>query len=113
MAESGPSSSEMLEFEVRSGGTIAIEVGRCIECATRACVKVCATQDGPLVLNPEKQAPSLRWSLAEVKRGGCVECLGCELDCLLYGKRAVQITLPVPGLDECLASVKSVVHKAF
>ena len=105
MAENQATGAEALEFEVRSGGTVRIDVRRCIECATKACVKVCAAQGGPLVLNHEHQAPTLRWPLAEIKRGGCVECLGCELDCQLHGKQAIRITLPVLGYDDYLASV--------
>jgi len=94
-----------VEFKVRSGGTIAIDIALCVECETKACVEVCAIQGGPLVLDVERQVPSLRWSLAEIERGGCVECLGCELDCELYGKQAVRISLPLSGFDEYLSSV--------
>ena len=97
--------ARVLEFKVRSGGTITIDLDRCTECETKACVKVCTVQGGPLVLDEERQVPSLRWSLAEIERGGCVECLGCELDCELYGKQAVRISLPLSGFDEYLSSV--------
>ena len=101
----------MLEFRVRSGGTITIDIERCVECETKACVKVCGIQGGPLVLDTERQVPSLRWPLAEIERGGCVECLGCELDCELYGKQALHVNLPLAGFDEYLSSVaESVVY---
>ena len=102
-----------LEFEVRSGGSVIIDTTRCGECKSKACVTICAAQGGPLVLDVERQVPTLRWSVAEVRRGGCVECLGCELSCELYGGHAVHITLPVPRLDEYLGSVReSLVYHA-
>lgn len=105
MSENRTLGKKLLEFKVRSGGTITIDIQRCIECETKACVKVCTIQGGPLVLHVEQQVPSLRWSLAEIERGGCVECLGCELDCEMYGKRALHINLPLAGFDEYLRSV--------
>lgn len=90
---------ERLEFTVRSGGTVSIALERCVDCETKACVKVCQAQGGPLVLDEERGLPALRWSLEEITRGGCVECLGCELDCELYGRQAVKIILPLAGLE--------------
>jgi hypothetical protein len=104
MKEDRAPGTKVLQFKVRSGGTIVIDVDRCLGCETQACVKVCTIQGGPLVLDGERQVPSLRWSLAEIERGGCVECLGCELDCELYGKRAVHIELPLPGFDAYLST---------
>ncbi len=92
--------NKMLTFEVRSGGKIAIDLGRCVECETKACVEVCRVQGGPLVLDGTQGVPSLCWSLEEIRGGGCVECLGCELDCRLYGHQAVTITLPLERFDE-------------
>jgi len=94
--------AEKLEFNVRSGGTVSIELDLCTGCETLACIKVCEIQGGPLVLDKERGVPGLKWSLEEVERGGCVECLGCELDCALHGHQAVTITLPLPRLDEYL-----------
>lgn len=92
-------SNEWLEFPVRSGGTVSIALERCADCKTKVCVAVCQVQGGPLVLDEERGLPALRWPLEEIARGGCVECLGCELDCELYGRQAVKITLPLAGLE--------------
>ncbi len=96
---------QILRFKVRSGGTITVALERCAGCATRACVGVCESQDGPLVWDPQHNHPALRWSEAEVERGGCVECLGCELDCALAGHRAVTILLPTARLEEYLGTL--------
>jgi hypothetical protein len=95
----------MLVFDVRSGGSITIDLTRCGECEAKPCIEVCAVQGGPLILDEEHGMPSLRWSLEQIENGGCVECLGCELDCLLYGRQAISIVLPLSRFDEYMDSL--------
>lgn len=57
------------------------------------------------VLELKDGVPALKPTLDEVKRGACTEDLGCELDCELYGNKAISITLPLPELDEYLKDV--------
>ena len=93
-----------LQFKVFSGGTIAVDLAQCEDCPTKACVAVCEVQGGPFVCD-EGGLPSLRLTLAEIEKGGCVECLGCELDCSLHGLGALKIDLPLAGFDFYLSSV--------
>jgi hypothetical protein len=92
--------SKILTFEVHSGGRISIDLSQCPDCQTKACLEVCRVQGGPLDLDEDQAVPRLRWSLEQTRRGGCVECLGCELDCELYGRQAVKIALPLESLAE-------------
>lgn len=94
--------AERLQFRVRSGGTLTIDLDLCVDCESKVCLKVCSVQGGPLVLDAPRGVPGLRMSHAEIERGGCVECLGCELDCSLYGLNAVTIDLPLDKLGEYL-----------
>ncbi len=104
--------TEKLEFRIRSGGTIALDLERCVACDSKVCLRVCEVQGGPLMLDEVRGVPGLRWSMADIERGGCVECLGCELDCTLYGRQAVTIVLPLNTLDEYLdALTEPVVYK--
>jgi hypothetical protein len=96
---------KLLVFNVRSGGSITIDLSQCAACETKPCVEVCAVQGGPLVLDEEQGVPSLRWSLDEIEKGGCVECLGCELDCELYGHQAISIVLPLERFEEYVNSL--------
>ncbi|MBN1317722.1 MAG: hypothetical protein JXA42_19720 [Anaerolineales bacterium] len=96
---------ENLTFKIRSGGEIFIDLSRCSSCESKACIKVCEIQGGPLMLDETRNIPSLRWSLEETEQGGCVECLGCELDCELYGNQAVKIVLPMEKFDMYLNSL--------
>lgn len=91
-----------LEFEVRSGGTIRIDLEKCKSCETKACVKMCNATGMGQILELKDGVPALKHSLEEVKRGACTEDLGCELDCELYGNKAIVINLPVPKLDDYL-----------
>jgi NAD-dependent dihydropyrimidine dehydrogenase PreA subunit len=95
----------VLEFEVRSGGTISIDLEKCRSCETKACVKICNTPGMGEILELKDGLPALKPTLEEVKRGACTEDLACELDCQLYGNKAIVITLPLPQLDDYLASL--------
>ena len=103
---------EVLAFNVRSGGSITIDLSQCAECETKPCVEVCGIQGGPLVLDEGRGVPCLRWSLEQIEKGGCVECLGCELDCKLYGRQAITIVLPLERFKEYVDSLaEPVVYK--
>lgn len=92
----------VLEFEVRSGGTIRIDLDKCRACETKACVKICNSTGMGQILELKDGVPALKPTLEEVKRGACTEDLACELDCELYGEKAIVITLPLPELDQYL-----------
>ncbi len=95
----------VLEFEVRSGGTIKIDLDKCRSCVTKACVKICNTTGMGKILGLKDGVPALKPTLDEVKRGACTEDLACELDCELYGNKALVVSLPLPELDEYLAGL--------
>ena len=94
-----------LEFEVRSGGTIRIDLEKCESCRTKACVRMCNTPGMGQILELKDGVPALKYTLEEVKRGACTEDLGCELVCELHGNKALVITLPLPELDEYLENL--------
>lgn len=89
----------ILKFEVLSGGTIEIDLSRCKECVSKACVKACSRPGMGQILELKDGVPSLKCTPEEAKKGACTECLGCELDCSLHGNNAVTITLPLGDLD--------------
>lgn len=98
-----------LHFNVHSGGSVDIDVGQCDDCETKACINICDEQDGPLILDESQGIPMLRWSRDETERGGCVECLGCELSCGLVGREAIRITLPIESFEEYLGTLTEAV----
>ena len=83
-------------FETVTGGTIIYDHARCRDCESKACVETCV----PKILSLENDVPVLNISREEAKRGSCVECLACEVECHFLGNRGGRIFLPIAGLDE-------------
>ncbi len=77
-------------------GKITFDHGVCAECDHHACVEACI----PEILKLENNVPVLAISTEEAKTGKCIECLGCEMECVYRGKRGAYIELPIAGLDE-------------
>ncbi|MFO7322460.1 MAG: ATP-grasp domain-containing protein [Chloroflexota bacterium] len=91
-----PPMAEPYTFETISGGTVAYDHALCAHCETKACIKACV----PQILSLDGEVPVLNITREEAKRGGCIECLACEVECYFQGNKGGYITLPVPGLDE-------------
>ncbi len=97
----------LLEFEVFSGGKVIIDISKCGDCMSKACIQICNLPTMGRVLELKNGRPSLKKDLKEIKKGGCTECLGCELECELRGMKAIQIILPTPELDEYLKEIET------
>jgi succinyl-CoA synthetase beta subunit len=89
----------LYQFETVTGGTITYDHSICATCESKICIRECARQI--LSLN-EAGLPELNITLEEAKKGRCVECLACEVDCRFRGAGGGRIELPIPGLDEYL-----------
>ncbi len=92
-----PKPKKPYSFETVTGGTVTFDHAVCAACESKVCVKECARQI--LSLNDEG-LPELNITPEEAQKGRCVECLACEVDCLLYGAGGGRVELPIPGLDE-------------
>jgi len=77
-------------------GKIYIDHRKCLECGKKGCVEECLQQ----ILRIEDGKPLLAIPSDEAKRGKCTECLACEIYCKFFGKDAIVIELPIPGLKE-------------
>ncbi|MEA3375861.1 MAG: ATP-grasp domain-containing protein [Chloroflexota bacterium] len=95
-----PEPQEPYSFETVTNGTVTYDHAVCATCETKICVEECARQI--LTLN-DKGLPVLNITREEAKSGQCVECLACEVACLLQGAGGGSIQLPVPGLEEAKA----------
>ncbi|MBX3085932.1 MAG: acetate--CoA ligase family protein [Anaerolineae bacterium] len=91
-----PTAAEPYRFETVTGGTITYDHAVCQTCTTKACVHSC----DPKILSLDGDKPVLNISREDAKRGGCTECLACEVECYFNGARGAYITLPIPGLEE-------------
>jgi succinyl-CoA synthetase beta subunit len=90
------SQSPSYQFETVTGGTITYDHRLCATCESKVCVRECARQI--LMLN-EESLPVLNITKDEAKKGRCIECLACEVDCFFKGAGGGKIELPIPGLD--------------
>lgn len=82
-------------FEIPTG-RIAINQAACLACAAKPCIAACP----PQILELREGRAALKIPPEEAKRGGCIECLACELACQARGRDALWIELPIPGLAE-------------
>lgn len=98
---------DFLEFEIFSGGKVTIDLSKCRDCHSKACIQICNLPTMGRVLELKDGNPSLKKNPKEIKKGACTECLGCELECELKGKKAIRIILPTPELNEYLKEIRS------
>lgn len=83
-------------FGTVTGGTVTYDHAICAGCTHKVCIEACAMK----ILNLDANGcPVLNITSAEAKKGKCSECLGCEVDCLLYGAGGGYVMLPISGLD--------------
>jgi len=81
--------------------TVTIDTSKCAGCESKACIRACQTF-GRGILKLKDGMPSVDHLPAEeVKRRG-TECLACEYECWFRGKSAIDIDVPIVGLEEYL-----------
>jgi succinyl-CoA synthetase beta subunit len=90
-----PAAIEPYSFETLTGGTVRYDHSLCRDCETKACVTSCV----PQILSLDGEVPVLNITREEAKKGGCIECLACEVECHFLGNRGGYIHLPIQGLD--------------
>lgn len=88
--------AEPYAFETVTGGTVTFDHARCRDCESKACVTTCV----PKILSLDGDVPVLNITREQAKRGGCTECLACEVECHFLGNRGGRVSLPVIGLNE-------------
>ena len=89
-----PAPKRPYTFETVTGGTITFDHDACLKCETKICVETCV----PKILSIENNVPVLNITHEEAKRGSCIECLACEVECYFEGNKGGHIQLPIEGL---------------
>ena len=77
-------------------GRVTFDHAACLDCASKACIETCV----PGILSLEEGRPVLNITREEARRGKCIECLACEVECHAHGNGGGRIFLPIPGLDQ-------------
>ena len=91
----------MLEFAEKSL-KVKIDTSKCDTCETKACADACKKYArGLLGIDDKGRASVAHRNEEEVLRLG-TECLACEFACKSRGNNAIEIDVPVAGLDEYL-----------
>jgi len=93
----------VMQFNVFSGGQVTFDLDVCTRCATKACVVACNAPNLACVLELKDDVPALRVTAEEAARGGCIECLACELACMTDGIGGITFSLPMADLDTYIA----------
>ena len=93
----------VMQFNVFSGGQVTCDLDVCTRCATKACVVACNAPNLACVLELKDDVPALRVTAEEAARGGCIECLACELACMTDGIGGITFSLPMADLDTYIA----------
>jgi succinyl-CoA synthetase beta subunit len=90
-----PTPEKPYSFATVSGGTVTFDHALCAECESKVCIESCV----PGILELEDGLPVLNITPEEAKKGRCIECLACEVECYFEGQRGGRISLPIPGLE--------------
>ncbi len=98
-APEGTGEPQLYRFETVTRGTITYDHSICATCESKVCVRECVPQ---ILSLTDEGLPELSISREEARKGRCIECLACEVDCFFLGAGGGQIELPIPGLDEYL-----------
>ena len=91
-----PKAKEPYTFETVSGGTVTLDHSACKECVSKICIETCV----PGILVLENDLPILEISGEEAKKGGCIECLACQIECYFEGNQGGYVDLPLPELQK-------------
>ncbi len=87
-------------FETVTGGKVILDHALCQNCESKICVDTCV----PRILSLEEGVPLLNITQEEARKGGCRECLACEIECYFEGHKGGRVLLPIEGLDEYRAA---------
>ncbi len=97
-----PAPQEPYSFQTITCGTVTFDHAVCRTCESKVCVADCV----PQILKLADGVPVLSIPPEEAQRGGCSECLACEVECRFRGAGGGHVHLPIPGLDEYRAKVR-------
>ena len=91
-----PEPKEPYTFETVTDGLVTFDHAVCRTCESKVCIEDCARH----ILKLQDGVPVLNITPEEAKKGRCVECLACEVECFFQGAGGGRVDLPIPGLDE-------------
>jgi succinyl-CoA synthetase beta subunit len=91
-----PPAAEPYQFTTITAGTVTLDHSACRACKSKICIETCV----PQILSLKGDVPVLNISLEQASKGGCIECLACQIECYFEGNQGGYIDLPIDGLDD-------------
>jgi len=82
-------------FGTVTDGEVTLDHQACQDCESKICIETCV----PGILELQGGLPVLNITPEEAQKGGCSECLACEIECFFLGNRGGYVSLPIAGLD--------------
>jgi Fe-S-cluster-containing dehydrogenase component len=82
--------------------TVKIDTSKCDTCETKACAAACKKFARGYLQIVDGRPSVEHLSTEEILRLG-TECLACEIACRFDGNKAIEIDVPIEGLDAYLA----------
>jgi succinyl-CoA synthetase beta subunit len=79
-------------------GRVTIDHAKCVKCPDKPCIGACH----PNILELKDGKAVLDITPDEAVKGRCTECLACEIACWSESLKAINILLPIAGMDEYL-----------
>ncbi|MFN2148422.1 MAG: ATP-grasp domain-containing protein, partial [Anaerolineales bacterium] len=88
-----PPAKEPYQFQTVTG-QVTFDHAACRTCESKVCIETCV----PQILQLENGLPVLKISSEQARKGGCTECLACQVECFFDGARGGFVELPIAGL---------------
>ena len=92
---SRPEPQRPYSFATVTGGEVILDHEACQDCDSKICVETCV----PGILKLQDGVPVLNITPEQAQKGGCNECLACEIECFFEGNRGGYVSLPIAGLN--------------
>jgi succinyl-CoA synthetase beta subunit len=77
-------------------GVVQFDHNLCARCESKVCITECVPQ---ILKAGDNGLPVLAITREDAKKGKCIECLACEVECFFHGNKGGYIELPIAGLD--------------
>ncbi len=90
-----PMAAEPYTFPTVTDGQVQLDHAKCRRCESKVCIETCV----PGILHLQDSVPVLNITEEEAQRGGCIECLACQIECYFEGNQGGFVNLPIPGLE--------------
>ncbi|MFA9404316.1 MAG: ATP-grasp domain-containing protein [Anaerolineales bacterium] len=91
-----PQATDPYTFSTVTDGQVQLDHAKCRTCESKVCIDTCV----PGILHLQNDVPVLNITIEEAQKGGCIECLACQIECYFGGNQGGFVKLPIPGLED-------------